>query len=699
MSPPIIAPASTLKDASEVALVSGLPDLNVGLFTMEPLLFVLDGSCGILNCSDSVLRAFSLSREQIIGAAFPALLLSLRPEWSSSLPERSAMLLKGGYYIPWGNSPSGSIGWNVCALPIDPDSNYATSLTFVPGPAPEMVTRVMEEGISGSVGMALHELFQRAQQVDARYRGFLRLLPGVSFVQDLDLRFNYRSSELRVLLGGGDYNSLESCDWKDWLSPEDREGFERSLERCVVSQHPVSVRFRLNLPKKKKTLYLMEIRFPVRSVDGKLCGFEGLWLDLTPQKIAEKRLQEAAWKESLNEVSGSLTHDFNNILTGIINLADLMRPDYANSRNDGSATNIDLIWESAKRAKGIVQRIVSLNRTQSGTVELLELCDVVKYEYDLIRIVLPQRIKFTVNLPDAEIPVRIDRVVLSRILLNFATNARDAIADKGEVKLSARLVHFKDYARDDLFSSLCPYVGRGVELIFSDTGKGIDPQNIDRIFCPYFSTKDCESGTGLGLSSLSRYAMDNGFDFGVRSVVGRGTEMLLLLPFDEQDPIDQSADAALPSAERRNYRPPHDGQLRVGVFAHDEKYADSLMTCLSQDYGVPTRVLARGNSVKTWMAVDGEESQDHCAVSVIRADTAAGLSVELREFLLLGNGRACRIALVKDPSLAQTKAMRGELFDELLEKTNDPELDARNILRCLRHSALFALKDYSTIEH
>ena len=98
-----------------------------------------------------------------------------------------------------------------------------------------------------------------------------------------------------------------------------------------------------------------------------------------------------------------------------------------------------------------------------------------------------------------------------------------------------RQVNLASYNRDDLFSSICPVEGSGVELLFSDSGHGIEAQNLDRIFCPYFSTKvgDAKSGSGLGLSSISRYAKDNGFDFGVRSIVGEGTEMILLMPVDQ----------------------------------------------------------------------------------------------------------------------------------------------------------------------
>jgi hypothetical protein len=397
-------------------------------------------------------------------------------------------------------------------------------------------------------------------------------------------------------------------------------------------------------------------------------------------------------------VSGSLTHDFNNILTGIINLADLMRPDYEESRNDGSASNLDLIWESAKRAKDIVQRIVTLNRTQSGTIELLELSSVLKYEFDLIRIVLPQRIRLSLTLPEQELPVRVDKVVICRILLNFATNARDAIKNKGDVTIAVRLVDLKEYQRDHLFSSLCPFRGRGVELVFSDTGQGIDPQNIDRIFCPYYSTKSQGSGTGLGLSSLSRYAMDNGFDFGVRSVEGIGTDLLLLLPLECSD-FEVSSASPVAIAQAEPFRPAYDAALRVCIggqstFARDIQL---IQNCFEQDYGLEARVITEGSVADDWLEAGEVGGVEQCVVFVVRADNSASLSVELRESLLLGRGCSCRIAIVTDSAAVQSQAMRGELFDELIDTVGDIEIDVRAVLRFLRHSSLFALKDFSMI--
>ena len=163
-------PQHQFASASELGVSQA--SLNVGLLTLEPLLFVVDGGGDLLNCSESVLRAFALDREQLIGENFSALLISLEPEWAANLPVGTTQILKGGYYMPWSPTVSGGMGWNVSAVSIDHDSNYATSLAFVPGPAPDLATSVSEDGLSGALGLALHELFLRAQQVDARFRAF-----------------------------------------------------------------------------------------------------------------------------------------------------------------------------------------------------------------------------------------------------------------------------------------------------------------------------------------------------------------------------------------------------------------------------------------------------------------------------------------------------------------------------------------------
>jgi signal transduction histidine kinase len=655
-------------------------------FNLETLHFVIDSGLGILNCSESVLRVFSTEIDTILGSNFRDFLVQFHSDWGTKLPISDADVLRGGYHLPWANFTQENVGWNVSSVAVNPDAKESFAIVCVPGPAPEMLSRVTEGGISDSIAQSLQKLFHRVQQSDARFHAFMRLLPGVAFVQNADLGFSYKGSELQALLGDEDFKNLDVDSWVNWIHRDDVLAFKGFIERFEQARKPMSMRFRLRLPLASKTLHLMEIRYPVRSVDGLISGYEGLWLDLTPQELAEKRMQEAAWKESLNEVSSSLTHDFNNILTGIINLADLMRPEYRHAQPSGESSNMDILWESAKRAKEIVQRIVSLNRSQCGKIELLDLKELLQHEQELIRIVLPRDIELSIELPEAALLVRIDKVVLCRILLNFATNARDAIAHKGRVVVSLKQVNLASYNRDDLFSSICPFEGSGVQLLFSDSGHGIDAQNLDRIFCPYFSTKvgDAKSGSGLGLSSISRYAKENGFDFGVRSVVGEGTEMILLMPVDRQ----ASMSARMEANQRQN--PTNSVLLEIplifGIRAACRNFTFNLQMELQQNKSSSFHLIQNDDQGLHLMSKTPLEG---ILVMIFRLDDRDDLSYQNKKLLTKYSGSACRFALVDAIDLTMFRERYEDYFDEFIVMGRSLALDARKICRRVRHSALF----------
>lgn len=507
---------------------------NQQAFSLNILQLLVDKEWRVISANNAAKEEFSTHCDQLLGSNFRSVLLGIDSNWSNSLPE----CLRGEKDMPtlflaWDPRTGSGMGWDLQFLPAD----GRVYITLVPQLAPEVSGTISEEGLAGDGGAlnaTLRTLFLRMQQQEMRFRHFMRHLPGAHFTQGRDLQFSFINDCLINLLGASCIAMLRSgTHWWEWVHPTDLPEFNKNLKLCHDGCVPVSFRFRLVLPDEDRVLYLMDLRMPVRGLDGKLAGYEGLWLDLTRETLAEKRLQQASWKESLAEVSGSLSHDFNNILTGICSLANLV---YESTPSDApQADYLKLIRDSSQQAQGLIQRIVSLNREESGQVLLHNLGEIVKNQQELIRIILPKDTNFTLSVPDEELAVRLDAVAIRRILLNFATNARDAIGRRGSVSLSLRKVDLANYDRKDLLSGCCGNSGEAAELVFHDDGCGIDPAILHRIFGPYFSTKDSTRGSGLGLYSVTQFARKNGFDFGVRSKPGVGTEMILLIPLEEID--------------------------------------------------------------------------------------------------------------------------------------------------------------------
>jgi signal transduction histidine kinase len=659
--------------------------------SFEPLLLVVDRAGIILSVSSSVVQLCRFSEEQLVGSSLRPFLLSFNSQWEDLLPHSVFDFLHQNIFLPWKRESTQGLGWNVHAIAAGADKKDVIALTLVPGLVPEISSRVSEEGLSQDVGRTLHDLYLRTQQSEVRFRRLLKLLPGISFIQSHELEFSWRGAELRILLGNDAYDQLETTAWTDWIHPADQADFFNALTRCKTGRYPVSAKLRLLLPN-KKTLYLLDIRFPVIGLDGNINSYEVLWIDLSRQRTAERRLHESAWKESLSEISASLTHDFNNLMTGIINLSALLCGDSEEDVIEVDRSNIKLIWESALQAQNLLQQVVSLNKTKLGTVELFDLKTFIREQYDLIRIVLPQRIRFEMDLPTQELPVRLDKVALARTILNFGTNARDAIKGRGQVVLSLRVVDLANYPREHIFSALCPRQGPAVELQFKDDGCGISPHIINQIFCPYFSTKSEKNGSGLGLSSVYRYAEENGFDFGVRSKLGEGSTMLLLLPLDGYVP---ERETPVSKTQTKPFIPAYNEQLSISIYTSDTKYAGFMETNLAQDYGAHARMFGSLQDVIAWINTDMSQN----AVFVCRFDFFDDIPDILLEHLKTCFGKTNRILLLTKDDPSASLNLNGldktGCFDVVLQSKLVPDADCQQILRTLGHQSLFAFQDFS----
>ncbi len=648
--------------------------------TLELIQCLIDPEGTLLSLSPSGEKQFSLPGRGWLGRDFRSLIREKYPAWTPLLPDDWSSLCEEPVFLPWNQHEEPGLGWNISALALPASMGGGWSLTLAPSIAPDISAFTPDEGIGGLGGAALHNLFFRTQQVEARFRQFLRLLPGVPYTQDTDLAFTYHNEQLRSLLGNQYFARLEAgTRWQEWIHSDDRKPFEKNLQSCLSSRAPTATRFRL-IPHESDIFYILDLRLPVRSLTGEISGYEGLWLDLTRQTLAEKRLLRAAWKESLAEITGSLSHDFNNILTGIVNLSNLM------SRDEDTAEvrmeDIRIISYSATQAQQLIQRIVSLNRQDVGEIKLHNLGEIVQQQRDLIRIILPRNVQFEVSLPDEEMPVRLDSSALCRILLNFATNARDALSYRGRVDILLREVDLRDYPREHLISSRCPDEGTAAELIFRDDGCGIDPRILHRIFGPYFSTKQASRGSGLGLYSMTRFAQENGFDFGVRSKPGEGTDMVLLIPLEELDaePPDAPPEEPVPVQRPRRSRKAAGAPDRqeIGFFTPLDNHSVQLTRELIGN-GIHTEILEEVPAACHWLRNSGNSRN----IFFVIVDPRKTLPDELIAALRKEKGSLQRVLCVRGLNPDAVNHLHCEAFDHVFEEYGEIEDNVRAILSCL----------------
>jgi signal transduction histidine kinase len=397
-------------------------------------------------------------------------------------------------------------------------------------------------------------LFLRLRAAEARLDQTIALLPGVVFHQRADFSFAHIGPGFEALLGVTPAPLAKNGQpFLRLIHENDEPAFHAELERNVASRRPFSCVYRVLNPQTGTFVYLLDIRTVVRTQTGLVLGYEGIWLDITRQKIAEHRLSTRSWKESLSTLTTGLLNDYSNVMTGIVSLSDL----YHNTLpvrhplRDG----LGLIKENAAQAQRLVRRILELNCEGAGDKAYVNLGRLVRDQLDLLKVILPRGTQLSGPPDDGDWPVFVDETAFRQTLVNLAMNARDALRGPGDIRLSLRGRDAGEAPAPGAIPALAPLPCPSVELVFADNGTGIPPAHLARVFEPFFTTKDASSGSGLGLYHARLFAEACGGVIAVRSTPGRGTEIILVLPLADLDrnspPLP--GEPALPRAVRGLY--------------------------------------------------------------------------------------------------------------------------------------------------
>jgi len=285
--------------------------------------------------------------------------------------------------------------------------------------------------------------------------------------------------------------------------------------------------------------------------------------DITERKEAEEerlkmeaQIREAQRIESLGTLAGGIAHDFNNILAAILGYAELAQ--LKSPPDSKLKPYLSQISQAGRRAKELVQQILAFSRQSPSEKGPLDISRVVGEALKLIRATLPADIEIRETIPANLAPVFANEVHMHQIVMNLCTNAHHAMKGAGgvlDVNLTAVAIQDEDAER---YPGMNP--GNYLKLSIADTGCGIPPDLINRIFEPYFTTKPTGEGTGLGLSTVHGIVKDHGGAIKVYSEAGAGTTFHVFLPV-----ADTAAQGAVEQAEQL---PTGDESI---LFVDDEK--------------------------------------------------------------------------------------------------------------------------------
>ncbi|MDO9709340.1 ATP-binding protein [Paracraurococcus lichenis] len=251
--------------------------------------------------------------------------------------------------------------------------------------------------------------------------------------------------------------------------------------------------------------------------------------DRTEARRAEARLAEAGRLETVGRLAGGIAHDFNNLLAAILGAAEAAR---AAGLPPAAEADVAQIEEAARRGAGLVRQLLAFARQQRLQPRVIELNEAVTAIAPLLRRVLGRQVQVELALEQPGRRVRVDPTQLDQVMLNLAVNAREAMPEGGRLRIATghRLV-LRPEGEGAGRTALPP--GRWVVLEVSDTGRGIPPEVLPRLFEPFFTTRPEKGGTGLGLATVQGIVAQSGGQVAVESRQGEGTTFRIYLPRQE----------------------------------------------------------------------------------------------------------------------------------------------------------------------
>ncbi len=365
-------------------------------------------------------------------------------------------------------------------------------------------------------------------------------------------------------------------------SENDSGGFYDKLARMMDNGDVWSGRL-LNRRKDGKIYEAEVTASPVRDKYGTTISYVTIHRDITNEVRLEKQLRHAQKMEAIGTLAGGISHDFNNILTAIIGFAQMAR--YKVEATSPIRHDLDRVIEAGARATDLVRQILTFSRRTEQEQKPVQIAGIVKEVLSLLRSSLPSTIEICceVAIPPWESMVLADPTQIHQVLMNLSTNAAHAMRNSGgtlNVKLTSTVV-------DSSLISTNPDLKPGPYICLSiiDTGHGMGPDVLERIFDPYFTTKVPGEGTGLGLAVVDGIVKGGNGAISVVSEPGKGTTFHVFWP--------QVSGGVQPEAETAGPMP--SGGERI-LFVDDEILLVELGTEMLQALGY--RVTCKADSTE-----------------------------------------------------------------------------------------------------
>lgn len=352
-----------------------------------------------------------------------------------------------------------------------------------------------------------------------------------SWELDLTTGYFHLSRQLYRMRGIPEGTPVTRESMRPTTHPDDLDALDAWFAAQARGESPGTIEFRV-VHDDGTTRTIRSDGRGIPGPDGAIRIISGTSQDVTDRRLIERQLSQAQKMEALGNLTGGMAHDFNNMLGVITGNLDLLRRMVAD--NPIALEVCDEALGGASRGAEMIRRLLAFARRQSLRPERTDLNELILETTKLLHRTLGSSIMLRTTLSADVWPVMVDMPLLEAALINLANNARDAMPQGGHLEITTRNV-----VLDETYVASQTEVTPGEYALIevTDTGAGIPPEIIGRIFEPFFSTKGPQKGTGLGLSMAFGFVKQSGGHLTVYSAPGRGTTFRLYFPRTESGPV------------------------------------------------------------------------------------------------------------------------------------------------------------------
>jgi PAS domain S-box-containing protein len=397
---------------------------------------------------------------------------------------------------------------------------------------------------------ARNQVEHALRQSEEKYRNILEGIEEGYYETDLRGRLTFLNESICRMLGKP-RDLLLGCNFRELVD----EAIGRTLLRIFNTVYKSGQRRTISgkLTRKKGRPIHAEISITlIRNRQNEICGFRGLVRDVTyrvrhehEKRELETRLQQAHKMEAIGTLAGGIAHDFNNILSAILGYTELS---LAQTPPDlPIKDHLSKVLKASERARDLVKQILTFSRQEQQELVAVQIGTILKEALKLLRASLPATIEIQQQI-NSNATVMADPTQIHQILMNLCTNASHAMEDKGGVLK----VILEDVSLSVEQTAAMPGMipGDYLKISVCDSGEGIPPAALERIFDPFYTTKQQGKGTGMGLAVVHGIVKSHGGLITVDSRLNRGTTFDIFLPVVKKAQEEEQKPPNLPPIPR-----------------------------------------------------------------------------------------------------------------------------------------------------